>query len=45
MEQEYREILKYSPAEKRNAVEAVGRPFTLVLNGETLGKVEWHEQE
>lgn len=45
MEQQYREILNYSPVEKTNAVLAVGGAFTLMLNGEVLGKVEAHEQE
>lgn len=44
MEREYREILNYSPEEKRNAVLAVGGVFTLKADGQVLGKVT-HEQE
>lgn len=40
VEEEYCNIVNYSPEEKRNAVLAVGSPFVLKLNGQVLGRVE-----
>jgi len=45
VEQEYRQILNYTPDEQKKAVLAVGGNFALKMNGEVLGKVEFHEQE